>query len=107
MKRVLFVLLVITALSISNRAQTAVTVFEGARVIAGDGQAPIENAAIVVDGARITQVGRAGGRESPGRGHPREPAGKTVMPTIVDTHTHLARSARRSRRISAGAPTTA
>ena len=89
MKRVLFVLLVITAFSIANRAQTTVTVFEGARVIAGDGQAPIENAAIVVDGARITQVGRAADVKAPAGATRVSLSGKTVMPTIVDTHTHL------------------
>ena len=89
MKRVLFVLLVITAFSIANRAQTAVTVFEGARVIVGDGQAPIENAAIVVDGARITQVGRAADVKAPAGATRVSLSGKTVMPTIVDTHTHL------------------
>ena len=89
MKRVFFVLLVITAFSISNRAQTAVTVFEGARVIAGDGQAPIENATIVVDGARITQVGRAADVKAPAGATRVSLTGKTVMPTIIDTHTHL------------------
>ncbi len=89
MKRVFFVLLVITAFSIANRAQTAVTVFEGARVIVGDGQAPIENAAIVVDGARITQVGRAADVKAPAGATRVSLTGKTVMPTIVDTHTHL------------------
>ena len=34
-------------------AQSRVTVYEGARVITGDGSAPIENATFVVDGARI------------------------------------------------------
>jgi len=34
-------------------------VFEGARIIVGDGRAPIENATLVVDGTRITQVGAA------------------------------------------------
>src|SRR3954469_7432395 len=37
-----------------------VTVFEGARLIVGDGSAPIENSAFVVEGNRITQVGRKG-----------------------------------------------
>src|SRR5262245_31036751 len=44
------------------RGQTPpkVTVFEGARVITGDGSTPIENAAIVVTGDRITAIGRRG-----------------------------------------------
>ena len=33
-------------------AATDITVFEGARVIVGDGSAPIENAVFVVDDAR-------------------------------------------------------
>ena len=89
MKRLFFVLLVLVALSVSNGAQTAVTVFEGARVIAGDGQAPIDNATIVVEGARITQVGRAATVKVPAGANRVSLSGKTVMPTIVDTHVHL------------------
>src|SRR5258708_12061169 len=36
------------------------TVFEGARLITGDGSAPIEDAAFVVGNSRITAVGRRG-----------------------------------------------
>jgi imidazolonepropionase-like amidohydrolase len=89
MKRVLFVLLVVSAWSISNRAQTAITVFEGARVIAGDGRAAIENAAIVVDGSRVAQVGRAADVKAPAGATRVSLTGKTVMPAIIDTHTHL------------------
>ena len=49
MKRVLVASAVLlSVLAVSNRAQNTVTVFEGARVIVGDGSAPIENAAVVV-----------------------------------------------------------
>jgi imidazolonepropionase-like amidohydrolase len=89
MKRALFVLVVLFAWSISNRAQTAVSVFEGARVIVGDGRAPIENATIVVDGSRITQVGRAADVKAPAGATRVSLAGKTVMPAIIDTHVHL------------------
>jgi hypothetical protein len=41
MKRALIALLVAAAWPIANVAQTSVTVFEGARVIVGDGRAPI------------------------------------------------------------------
>ena len=50
-----FALGILVGLSVPARAQ--VTVFEGARIIVGDGRAPIENATLVVDGTRITQVG--------------------------------------------------
>ncbi len=64
-------------------------VFDGARLIAGDGSPPIENAAFVVDGGRFVQVGPAAELEAPA-GAPRvDLTGTTVMPAIVDTHTHL------------------
>ena len=68
------------------------TIFEGARLIVGDGRPPIENAAFVVSGARFTQVGRAGGVKAPAGAARVNLAGKTVMPAIVDTHTHLSQT---------------
>ena len=72
-----------------GRAQNAVTLFEGARIIVGDGSAPIENGAFVVDATRITQVGRAGELKPPAGATRVNLAGKTVMPAIIDTHTHM------------------
>jgi len=69
-----------------------VTVFEGARLITGDGSAPIENAAFIVDGTRFLQVGRAGEITAPEGATRVELTGKTVMPAIVDAHTHLGRT---------------
>ena len=43
----------------------SVTLFEGARLIAGDGGAPIENSAFLVQNNRITQVGRKGQLKAP------------------------------------------
>ena len=71
------------------QAQGAVTAFEGARVIPGDGRAAIENATIVVTGGRITQVGPAASVKVPAGATRVSLKGKTVMPTIVDTHVHL------------------
>src|SRR5437867_8567956 len=48
----------VTSAAIFAQAPT-VTVFEGARVIIGDGRAPIENAAFIVSGYRFIQVVRA------------------------------------------------
>ena len=75
--------------SASPRAQGGTTVFEGARVIVGDGSAPIDNATIVVTGGRIAQVGPAGKVTVPAGAARVSLTGKTVMPTIVDTHVHL------------------
>jgi imidazolonepropionase-like amidohydrolase len=87
------VLIVIAATLTTVLAQTPkVTVFDGARVIIGDGRAPIENATIVVSGNRFTQVGRAADVKVPAGATRVNLAGKTVMPMIIDTHTHLSQT---------------
>ena len=61
-----------------------VTAYEGARVIVGDGRV-LDNTTIVVSGSKITQVGGA----APAGATRVNLSGKTVMPLILDTHTHL------------------
>ena len=68
----------------------AVTVFEGARLIVGDGSAPIEDAVFVVEGDRITQAGRRADVQIPGGATRVDLSGKTVMPAVVNAHMHLA-----------------
>jgi len=82
---VTFVFLVGFAIPVS--AQT-VTAYEGARLIVGDGRV-IENATLVVEGTRIAQVGSTADVRVPAGATRLSLAGKTVMPMIVDTHTHL------------------
>lgn len=67
---------------------TGATVFEGARLITGDGSTPIENAAFVVENSRITAVGRRGEVPVPAGVKRIDLSGKTVMPAIVDAHGH-------------------
>jgi imidazolonepropionase-like amidohydrolase len=83
------VLLAAAALPSPVAAQApAVTVFEGARLITGDGGAPVEDSAFVVEGNRITQVGRKGALTVPAGARRVDLTGKTVMPGIVDAHGH-------------------
>ena len=70
------------------RAQ-GVTAFEGARLIVGNESSPIENAILLVNGARIVQAGRAADVSVPAGATRVSLAGKTVMPMIIDTHVHL------------------
>jgi imidazolonepropionase-like amidohydrolase len=70
-------------------AASNVTAFEGARLIVGDGTAPIENAVFVVENDRFVQVGRAGEVQVPAGAKRVDLRGKTVMPADVDTHTHM------------------
>ena len=65
-----------------------ITAYEGARLIVGDGRV-IENATLVVDGTKITQVGGAADVRVPAGATRASLAGKTVMPMIIDTHVHL------------------
>jgi imidazolonepropionase-like amidohydrolase len=84
----LIVSAVALALAAPARAQTA-TLFEGARLIPGDGSPAIENSAFVVQNNRFTAVGRRGEVPAPaGAGHV-DLSGKTVMPTLVDLHGHF------------------
>ena len=66
-----------------------VTVFEGARIIVGDGSAPIENGVLVMDGMVFVAVGTAEEVDVPDGAAHVDLTGKTVMPAIVDTHVHL------------------
>jgi imidazolonepropionase-like amidohydrolase len=66
----------------------SVTAFEGARLIVGDGRV-IENATLIVDGARIAQVGQTADVHVPAGATRVDLAGKTVMPMLIDTHVHL------------------
>src|SRR2546426_11456627 len=65
-----------------------VTVYEGARLIVGDGRV-IENATLVVDGAKIAQAGRTADVRVPAGAKRVSLEGKTVMPMVIDTHVHL------------------
>ena len=67
---------------------TTATVFEGARLLVGDGRV-IETATFIVDDDRLVAVGRAGEVEVPPSAERVDLAGRTVMPAIIDTHVHL------------------
>ena len=97
MRRTLLVLLAaMSCLSLYAAAQTpapaGVTVFQGARLIVGDGRAPIENAAFIVSGGRFAWVGVLGDAQVPARATRVDLTGKTVIPALIDTHTHLSQT---------------
>jgi imidazolonepropionase-like amidohydrolase len=64
-------------------------VFEGARLIDGNGGAPIEDSAFIVENDHFTWAGRrADVQPPPGAAHV-DLRGKTVMPTLTDLHGHI------------------
>src|SRR5689334_2683783 len=73
-------------LSIAS-AQT--TLFEGARLITGDGSAPIADSAFLVENNKITRVGKRGEIPLPAGANRVDLSGKRVMPAMVDAHTHV------------------
>ena len=84
--------LIVSACSPPPEAQAPpvrVTVFEGARLITGDGSPPIENAVFIVEDMRFTRVGRSGDVEVPAGTARVDLTGKTVMPAMIDVHSHL------------------
>lgn len=73
--------------STKSDVPTGAVAFVGARIITAAGDAVIENGTVVVEGNRITAVGRnvaipAGAKQIDVRG-------KTIMPGIIDAHAHV------------------
>lgn len=69
--------------------QEPAVLFEGARLIVGDGNAPIENSAFLVEGTRFSRVGRRGEIEIPNGAIRIDLTGKTVIPALIDLHSHV------------------
>ena len=68
---------------------SSVVIYEGARLIAGDGSVAIERSAFIVQNGTFIGVGRLGELKPPPGAARIDLAGKTVMPALIDVHTHL------------------
>jgi len=83
-------LLILTAALLPKvEGQNNAVLFEGARLITGDGSAAIESSAFVMDNNRFTSVGKKGEVRAPAGAARVDLSGKTVMPALIDAHTHL------------------
>jgi imidazolonepropionase-like amidohydrolase len=71
-----------------TRAQSTL-MFEGARLITGNDGPAIEDSAFVVENGRFSAVGRRGEVRAPRGATAINLRGKTVMPALVDAHSHL------------------
>ena len=83
-----FGLLILAAAFAVAPAGAQTVLFEGARVIPGDGSAAIENAAFFVERGAITRIGRKGDVALPAGATRVDLDGKTVMPAIISPHVH-------------------
>ena len=66
-----------------------VTVFDGARILDGNGGAPIENGRMVVQDGRVTTVGPASAVSIPQGAARIDVTGKTIMPAMINVHAHM------------------
>jgi imidazolonepropionase-like amidohydrolase len=80
-------LLPLTGCGSKPPAASSAVLFEGARLVSADGT--IENSAFLVENAKFTKVGRKGEVEAPAGAARIDLSGKTVMPALIDTHSHL------------------
>ena len=87
--KISFLFLLIVSSLVHAQRPTKITFFEGARLILGDGKAPIENSAFIVENDHFTSVGRKGELQAPPGAVRIDLAGKTVMPAMVDVHSHF------------------
>ena len=63
--------------------------YEGARLVPGDGSAPIDDAVLLVEGGTITAVGSRAEVSVPPHASRVALHGKTVIPALVSLHVHL------------------
>ncbi len=98
----LFLVMVAACSPAAEDQASPVTVFEGARLITGDGSAPLEDSAFVVEGTRITRVGSRAAVRPPSGATVVDLRGTTVMPALIDAHSHLGYTDVRRMSTSAG-----
>ncbi len=78
----------VVTLAAARPAAAQTTLFEGARIIPGDGGTAIESGALLVEGGVIARIGRKGEIAPPAGAGRIALDGKTVMPAIVSAHVH-------------------
>jgi len=69
-----------------------VAVIQGATVITGTGSPSIRNAAIVIEGGRIREVGPRNEVRVPNNAQVIDARGKWVIPGLIDAHVHFSQS---------------
>ncbi len=81
------------SLQVPRVGVTGAIAITGARVITMAGDRVIEKADLLINNGRITELGPSGTVSIPAGTHRFDAAGKTIMPGLVDMHTHNHRDA--------------
>ncbi|HEY0992800.1 MAG TPA: amidohydrolase family protein [Kofleriaceae bacterium] len=85
-----FALYPILGLALCGVAQAGpAVVLEGARLIDGTGAPPRDNAALVIEGDKITAVGIAGKLARPKGARVVDLRGRTILPGLISAHSHV------------------
>jgi imidazolonepropionase-like amidohydrolase len=71
-----------------SRPSGGPVLYEGARLIPGDGTPAIEQSAFLVENGLITRVGAKGSMTAPSGAARVDLSGKTVMPSLINAHGH-------------------
>jgi imidazolonepropionase-like amidohydrolase len=69
-------------------ASRPAVLYEGARLISGTGNAPIEQSAFLVERGTITKIGKKGELTAPAGAARIDLTGMTVMPALINAHGH-------------------
>lgn len=78
----------VALLAATLQAQPQASLYQGARLIIGDGSAPIEQGAILVERGVVSQVGSMDQITPPAGSMRIDVSGKTIMPALIATHVH-------------------
>ena len=91
--RSLLIVLLATGMGVAmvsmQAQQGRATVFDGARILDGNGGAPIENGRLVVTDGRITAIGPAASVTVPAAATRVDVTGKTIIPAMINVHAHV------------------
>ena len=87
--RFAIIFLIFLALSAWAEDTVAATAIVGGTVVDLEGKAPIENAVILVEGDRITAIGKAGSVDIPDGAGQIDAGGTWLIPGLMNMHVHL------------------
>src|SRR5262245_40911130 len=71
-----------------SRSSNSVVLYEGGRLIPGNGGPAIESSDMLVENGTITRVGAKGSVNTPRAASRVDLTGKTIMPALINTHGH-------------------